>query len=235
MTGERDLSNVKTIAAGAALLLFPAIWVFAFAVHPDLFHPQLLGPEELVRRAHGNALLQFAHVLVTLDTALMIAIAVHFMRLLDRTRYAWVGLVGAGLAVLGACLLAADKGAMCLTMSALDTLPANEFERMMPGLVAIFSVKGWMVLIWGMLLGPLGVLLQSVGLWRARVLPGWQSGLLGASLLFIGFPDGAEIINLIAALAMTIALAPHGLALLRGARLVTPRTVAASHLDGTPA
>lgn len=67
-----------------------------------------------------------------------VVLTLHFKKLLDHTRLAWWGLVGAALAVLGACLLAADKGALCLTMSAFDTLPENEFAQMMPGLQAIF-------------------------------------------------------------------------------------------------
>lgn len=168
MNRDQDLTQAKHIGAGLSFIVFPAVRVFAFAVHPDLLHPQLLGPEELIRRAHGNDLLQFAHVLVMLNTALMVVIAVRFMRRLEHTRFTRAGLVGASLAVVGAYLLAADKGAMCLTMSALDTLPAGDFEQKMPGLIAIFSLKGWMVLVWGMALGPLGGLIRTVALWRPR-------------------------------------------------------------------
>lgn len=59
------------------------------------------------------------------------------------------GFTGAVLAVLGAILLAADKGALCLTMSALDTVPQEEFSAMMPGLSAMFSKKGWMIFLCG--------------------------------------------------------------------------------------
>jgi hypothetical protein len=37
------------------------------------------------------------------------------------------------MAVLGACLLAADKGALCLAMSALDAVDESTFNAMMPG------------------------------------------------------------------------------------------------------
>jgi hypothetical protein len=55
-------------------------------------------------------------------------------------------------------LLAADKGALCLTMSALDAPPEQKFAQMRPGLLAIFSFKGWMALVWGPLLMPVGVM-----------------------------------------------------------------------------
>ncbi len=86
--------------------------------------------------------------------------------------------------------------------------------------VVIGSVAGLVLLValvWGLLCLPSGVLLQTIGLWRTRALPRWQAGLLAVGVLFIGFPDGAEIINLTAAVLMAAALVPYG------ARLVTTR------------
>jgi hypothetical protein len=210
------LRRLKRMGTGWCFIVFPLVWVVAFAAHPNLLKPRLLlGPAELIQRAHGDGLLQFVHALVTVNTALLVVVALEFMRLLDGTSAARSGLVGAGLAILGACMLAADKGALCLTMSALDTLHEREFAQMMPGLLAIFSLKGWMALVWGLLLMPVGVIVQTAGMLRAKVLPRWQLGLLLPSVLFIGFPDGAEIVNLTAALLMTAAMLPYGVRLLR--------------------
>ncbi len=164
----RPIDRAKRVAVGLCFIIFPAIWVFAFAVHPDLADPRILTAEELITRAHGDGLLQFAHALVTLNTAVLVVLTLHFMKLLDRTSAAWAGLVGAAMAVLGACLLAADKGALCLTMSALDTLPESEFAQMMPGLLAMFSFKGWMVLVWGLLLMPIGVAIQTIAMMKTK-------------------------------------------------------------------
>jgi hypothetical protein len=215
MGQDESLSHFRRTFTGLCFVVFPAVWVFAFAVHPDLLHPRLLlGPEDLIRRAHANDLLQVAHALVTVNTALLVVVAVHFMTVLKGTRAARAGVVGAGLAVVGAVLLAADKGALCLTMSALDTLPQRQFEQMMPGLVAIFSLEGLLVMVWGMVLMPVGVMIQSVGLWRAKVLPARQATLLVTSLVLIAFPDGAEIVNLAAALVMAAVLIPYGVRLI---------------------
>jgi hypothetical protein len=210
------LRRFKRMGTGLCFIVFPLVWVVAFAAHPNLLRPRLaLGPAELIQRAHGDGLLQFVHALVTVNTALLVVVALEFMRLLGGTSAARAGLVGAGLAILGACMLAADKGALCLTMSALDTLPEREFAQMMPGLLAIFSFKGWMALVWGLLLIPVGVIVQTAGMLGAKVLPRWQLGLLLVSVPFIGFPDGAEIVNLTAALLMTAAMLPYGVRLLR--------------------
>lgn len=216
--GDNALRRIKRVGTGLCFVLFPAVWIFAFAVHPNLLQPRLLlGPEQLIQRAHGNNLLQFAHVLVTLNAALLVPMAIHFMKLLERTRAARAGVLGACLAILGAFLLAADKGPLCLTMSAVDTLPESAFAQLMPGLLAIFSFKGLMALLWGFSLMPIGVMIQTVGMWKANVLPAWRSGLLLVSLLLIGFPDGAEIINLTAAVALAAALLPCGFRLMQGA------------------
>jgi hypothetical protein len=213
---NESLRRFKRMGTGLCFIIFPTVWVFAFAVHPNLLEPRLaLGPEELIRRAHGDALLQFAHALVTVNTGVFVVVTMHFMKLLDGTSAAWTGLVGAGLAIFGACMLAADKGALCLTMSAFDSLPETEFAQMMPGLLAIFSYKGWMALVWGLLLMPIGVLIQTVGMFTAKVLPRWQLGLLFVGVLFIGFPDGAEIVNLTAAMLMAAAMLPYGVQLMR--------------------
>lgn len=211
------LSQVGQIGTGAAFILFPLIFIFAFAVHPGLLRPRLLQPEAIIQRARRNKLLQLAHSLVLLSTTLLIVMAIHFMRILGQGSAAWAGWVGAVLAVLGAILLAADKGALCLTMSALDTVPEETFSAMKPGLLAMFSKKGWMVLLWGLLLLPLGFAIQSAGLLQTNTLPSWQSALFLIGVLLVGTPDGLEIINLSASVLMAAALIPYGMQLIGSA------------------
>ena len=208
---QNSLSQVLQVGTGAAFILFPLVFIFAFAVHPGLLRPRLLPPEGIIRRARRSKLLQLAHSLVLLSTALLIVMAIHFMRILAQGSAAWAGIMGAALAVVGAILLAADKGALCLTMSALDTVPDDKFSAMMPGLLAMFSKKGWMVLLWGMLLLPLGFAIQAVGLLQANALPRWESVFFLIGVLFVGTPDGMEIINLSASLLMAAAMIPYGI------------------------
>ena len=210
MVRNVSVRRAQRLGTGLSVMAMPLAFVFAFSVHPGLLHPHLLGPVGLVLRAHHAGLLQLVHVVVTFATGLLIVVAVHFMSLLDRTVAAWAGFVGAAMAVLGAIILAADKGALCLTMSALDTVPEEQFAAMMPGLLAMFSLKGYMVLLWGVLLLPIGFAIQAIALVATGAF-GRSSGLLFLiGVLFVGFPDGAEVINLTASVLMAIALVPYG-------------------------
>jgi hypothetical protein len=205
------LNQTKQIGVGLAFIIFPLIFVFAFAVHPGLLNPHLLIPKELIQRAHHDELLQFGHVLVMLSTGLLIVVTLHFMKLLDRSSLAWAGFVGAILAILGAIILAADKGALCLTMSAFDTLPENEFAQIMPGLLAMFTKQGWLALLWGVLLLPIGFSIQAIALLKTNIMPRWESILFLIGVLLVGTPDGLEIINLSASILMAIAFIPYGI------------------------
>jgi len=207
-------SQVVQIGIGAAFILFPLIFVFAFSAHPGILKPRMLPPEGIIRRARRNKMLHFGHGLVLLCTGLLVVAAVQFMLALSGGKGAWAGLVGGALAILGALLLAADKGAFCLTMSALDTISDEDFAAMMPGLLAIFNKKGWMVLLWGMALLPLGFAIQAIGLLQGHVIPAWQSILFIIGVTFVAVPDGMEIINMSASVLMAVAMIPYGIQLI---------------------
>jgi hypothetical protein len=211
------LNQIKQIGIGLAFIIFPILFVFAFAVHPELLSPHMLSPEEMILRAHGNGLLQFGHVLVTLSTGLLIVVALHFMKLLDRSSGAWAGFIGAAIAILGAIILAADKGALCLTMSAFDTLPEKVFEQIMPGILAMFTKQGWLVLLWGIVFLPIGFAIQAIALLKTNTFPRWQSILFLIGVLLVGIPDGLEIINLSASILMAIAFIPYGIQIIEKA------------------
>jgi hypothetical protein len=211
------LSELQQIGTGAAFIVFPLVFVFAFAVHPRLLRPRLLQPEAIMLRARGRKRLHMGHALVLLDTALLVVAAFHFMKILSGSRGEWAGFIGAILAVLGAILLAADKGALCLTMSALDTLPDAEFSAMVPGLKAMFAKKGWMKLLWGIPLLPAGFAIQAVGLLQAQVSPRGEAVVFLIGVLFVGTPDGLEIVNLGASLLMAFGMVPYGIRLIAAA------------------
>jgi hypothetical protein len=234
MREDNLLSSTKRIGTGLAFVIFPIVFVFAFSVHPGLLHPHLIGPSELILRARGAGLLQLGHALVTLNTALLVVVALHFRKLLNRSSGAWAGFLGATLAVLGSLALAADKGALCLTMSALDELSESEFTRMMPGLLAIFSKRGWLVLLWGVLLLPVGFGIQAIALLKAKSLARWRSLLLLIGVLLIGTPDGVEVVNLTASVLLTIAFVPYGIQIIRSQHRDTVANSAKGLWTGDP-
>jgi len=212
---SKRLSEAKRIGTGLAFILFPMIFVFAFAVHPGLLNPHMLSDEEVVLRMHHNALLTFGHVLVFFDAALLVVVTLRLMRMLERGSAAWAGFIGAAVAILGAVSLGAEKGAECLTMSAIDTLPENLFGQMMPGLVAIVSKQGWMILVWGVVLMAVGLTIQAIGLLTTHAIPRWQSVLLLIGIWLLGGPDGFEIVNLAGSILLAVALVPLGVWILR--------------------
>jgi hypothetical protein len=141
----------------------------------------------------------------------LIVVALHFMKLLEHSTNAWAGFVGALVAILGAIMLAANKGALCLTMSAFDTLPENVFAQIMPGVLAMFTKQGWLVLLWGIVFLPIGFAIQAIALIKTNTIPLWQGILFLIGVLLVGTPDGLEVINLSAAILMAVALIPYGL------------------------
>lgn len=214
MSEWNGLTSTRVLGTGVAFIIFPLVFLFAFATHPNLLNPHFLGPEELILRARNAGLLHFGHALVTLNTAFLVVVALHFMKLFESGTGAWAGFIGGSLAVLGALMLAADKGALCLTMSAFDTLPDYEFNAMMPGLLAMFAKKGWVVLVWGILLLPIGFGTQAIALIRTHSIPRWQSTLFLVGVLFVGVPDGVEIVNLTASVLLTVAFVPYGIGII---------------------
>lgn len=99
------IDNTKRIGVGLSFILFPLIFVFAFAGHPNLLNPHFLGPAELIQRAHNDSLLHFGHALVTLCTGLLVVVAIHFMNTLKKTQTEWFGFIGGVIAILGALML----------------------------------------------------------------------------------------------------------------------------------
>ena len=206
--------DAARIGTGVAFVVMPLVFVFAFAAHPGLLHPRVLRPEQLIDRSRGRRLLHAGHGLVTLNTALMIVVSVHLGKVVAQDGAGWAGLVGTVVAVLGTVALAADNGALCLTMSALDHVTNEEFAAARPALSAMFAKKGWLWLLWGIVLIPIGFAVLAIAALATGATSAWVAGLLLVGVLFIGFPDGAEIVNLSAALVMAAGLVPYGLDLI---------------------
>ena len=82
----------------------------------------------------------------------------------------WGGVIG----VFGAFILAVDKGALCLTMSAFDTLSEEQFTAFTPYLQVIVSKKGLLFIVWLLFTLVIGGIVQVIGLMKEKVIQKWQ-------------------------------------------------------------
>jgi hypothetical protein len=96
------LEAVQRIGIGLAFILFPLIFIFAFASHPGLFHPHLIADgHELAARVRHNGALHLGHSLMLFSVPMLIMVAFQFKGLLERHQAPWFGLIGGTLAVSG--------------------------------------------------------------------------------------------------------------------------------------
>jgi hypothetical protein len=128
------LVEFANIAGVISAIVFPLFFVFAFATHPGLSKPKLVKNEDdIIRRVRKNKLMHFGHVLMIFSVPLLILTAVKLTFLTPTGAFSGLGFAGGIVAILGAIFLAVDKGALCLVVSAFDTLQDKEFAQLKPG------------------------------------------------------------------------------------------------------
>ena len=172
---EQIVDTIKRLSTGIAIILFPVFFIISNAIHPDLFDISMIHDvHSWIEHFHGNNLLHFAHVLELFMAPLLIVTALHFMDRLKK-KGVYFGLIGGVMAVLGAVFLATSKGALCLTTSAFDTLPEQQFAMITPALEVMLHKQGTLFLVCLISLLPVGFLILSIGLFKARCLPRWQT------------------------------------------------------------
>ena len=112
-------------------------------------------------------------------------------------------------------MLAFDKDALTLGLTAFDALPDEAFVRIEPALQALLDRAGWLWFVGLLPLLPLNFALLAVGLARAGVIGRVQTALIVAGLLLLINPD-IEIISTAGALLMCAGFIPLGVRELRG-------------------
>ena len=213
---NQKLESAKQIGTGLAFVVFPFVFIFAFAIHPNLLSLAIVTDVGTrIGEFHGNRLMHFGHALMLLTVPLLIVVSLKLMHMLTE-RGAWLGFIGCVMAVFGAVMLAVDKTALCLVPSAFDTLPEAQFRQMLPGLEAMFHFKGWLALLYLLPLLPLGFMLQGIGLYLSRAIPRWQSVSLIVAMVLLGVSAAVDIdlFGLIASAILAIALVPFGVQLI---------------------
>jgi hypothetical protein len=118
----------------------------------------------------------------------------------------WGGVIG----IFGAFILAVDKGALCLVLSAFDTLPNDQFLNLVPYLQVLVDKAGLLFLLWLLPLLPLGAIIQAIGLIKEQVIHKYQGILIIIGLLLLNNPE-IELISTIGGLLMCIGYIPWGI------------------------
>lgn len=115
--------------------------------------------------------------IVTFSVPVIIIYFLGVMKILQGNGKAF-GFWGAVIGIFGAFILAVDKGALCLTMSAFDTLSEGQFAVFAPFLQVIVSKSGLLFIVWLLFALVIGGIMQIVGLLKEKVIQKWQGILI---------------------------------------------------------
>ena len=215
---NQNVETAKRIGTGLAFILAPLFFGMAFITHPNLLSLEIGGEVSAkVEEFHNNNVMHFGHFMMLLSVPLLIVAAAKFMSML-KGRGAWPGFIGGVLAVFGAVILAIDKTALCLVMSAFDSVPETAYAQLLPGIEALFNFEGYLVILYLLALLPIGFLIQGVGLYQAQAIPRWQSALLITASLGLGVSAAVDIdlFGLVSTLVLAFCFVPFGVQLIKG-------------------
>lgn len=209
-----NIEKIKQKGYSLSIILYPLMLLIGFVTHPNLFAMEPLQTvEQLVNRFHNNSMYHIGHLIVTMAVPVIIVYFIGTMNLLTgrgKIFGFWGGVIG----VFGAFILAVDKGALCLTMSAFDTLPEDQFNQFIPYLEPIVSKKGLLVIVWLIFLLIIGGIVQTIGLLKEGIIAKWQATLIIIGLALLANPD-IELISSVGATLMCIGYFPWGIKELR--------------------
>lgn len=209
-----NIETIKQKSFALSTILFPIMLLVGFATHPNLLAMEpLFTVEQLIGRFRHNSWYHIGHLIVTFAVPLIIIHFIGTMYLLKGPGKK-PGFWGAVIGVFGAFILAVDKGALCLTMSAFDTLSEAQFAQGTPFLEAIVAKKGLLVIVYLLFTLIVGGIIQAIGLMRENLIHKWQGIFIIVGLLLLLNPD-IELISTIGATLMCIGYIPFGLKELR--------------------
>ncbi|MDR1202521.1 MAG: hypothetical protein LBL58_12970 [Tannerellaceae bacterium] len=203
------IETIKSKGFALSIILFPLMLFAGFLMHPDLLEMKMLHTaQDLVDRFHNNPLYHIGHLIVMMAVPLVIVVMAGTMNRLQGKgkKYAfWGGVVG----IFGAFILAVDKGALCLVLSAFDTIPESQFQGLIPYLDVIVQKAGLLWIVCFLPLLPLGAIIQTIGLIKENIVRKWQGSLIIIGLLLLNNPE-IELISTIGSILMCIGYIPWG-------------------------
>ena len=215
MNEDSGVQRFKRIGAGLSFILFPLMLLCGFLLHPNLLSFELVTDAEVwATEFRGNFPFHLGHLIVLFTVPLVIVVGVRCMRFAT-ARGAWMVFIGGVAGIFGAFILAVDKGALTLVLSAFDTLPDAEFDGIYAALQVLLDRGGWLWVVQLLIFLPLGFSLQAVGLAWAGVISKSRAAIIVIGLLLLLAGD-IEVITSVGAVFMCIGYIPMGLRELRG-------------------
>ena len=201
--------NAPRIIAGIATIAFPVLLLTGFLLHPHLLSPHLtLTAENLITKFRHQTAFHVGHLIVFAAVPFII-VSVSYVTTMLKAAGRVYGIVGGAVAIIGAVILAGDKGALCIVLSAFDTLNDADFESIRPALQTIVERRGLLVIFWALPLLPLGAIIQMVGLMKERIVSRMSGAVAIAGLAILNNPD-IEIVSSVGALLMCLTYVPLG-------------------------
>lgn len=209
-----NIENIKKKSFALSLIVYPLMLFIGFVTHPNLLAMEPLQTvEQLVGRFHNNSMYHIGHLIVTFSVPVIIIYLIGVMNLLKGKGKVF-GFWGCVIGVFGAFILAVDKGALCLTMSAFDNLPEDQFQTFFPFLQVIVSKEGLLFIVWLLFALVIGGIIQVIGLMKEKVIRKLQGVMIITGLLLLLNPD-IELISSVGSALMCIAYIPWGIKELR--------------------
>jgi hypothetical protein len=209
------IETIKKNGFAISIIVFPLMLLTGFLMHPNLLKLEALQTvDQLVGRFHHQPQFHYGHLIVMFAVPVIMISLISFMNVLQGRgkRFGfWGGIVG----LFGAFILAVDKGALCLIMSAFDTLPEAKFQGFIPYLSVIVNKAGLLWVVWLLPLLPVGAAIQALGLFKEKFISKWQTICIITGLLLLNNPD-IEFISSLGALLMCAGYIPWGVKILQG-------------------
>jgi hypothetical protein len=209
------IETIKKNGFAISIIAFPVMLLSGFLMHPHLLKLEALQTvEQLVGRFHNQPEYHIGHFIVMFAVPVIMISLISFMNILQgkgKKLGFWGGIIG----LFGAFILAVDKGALCLVMSAFDTLPEAKFQEFVPFLSVILNKAGLLWVVWLLPLLPVGAAIQAMGLFKEKFISKWQTICIITGLLLLNNPD-IEFISSLGALLMCAGYIPWGVKILQG-------------------
>lgn len=209
------IKNIKKNGFAISVIAFPIMLLTGFLMHPNLLKLEALQTvEQLVGRFRHQTIYHYGHLMVMFTVPVIMIALISSMNVLQgkgKRLGFWGGIIG----LFGAFILAVDKGALCLVLSAFDTLPDDQFQQFVPFLSVIVTKAGLLWVVWLLPLLPLGAAIQAFGLMKEKYISKWQGSCIVVGLLLLNNPD-IELISATGALLMCVGYIPWGVRILQG-------------------